>query len=370
MVKLGIVGCGRIVEDAHAPALVALSDRAEVVALADPSADRRSAVARALGRSAAEFSDWKQMLASVELDAVVIAVPHDLHLEAITDAALAGVDVISEKPLANTLDEVDQIADAIQGGGVRLSVVHNWRYAPDAVVAVEAVKEGLIGDPFIVRNEMLWGVPWASRDPRGNWRMSAAQAGGGVVIDAVYHALYLSEEELGSPIVRVFASLGSQTPASVEDTASILLVHASGATSSIQRSWAAKGGGVSAHEIHGSLGSIRFRPIDPELTNLVMASKPLPVAAGAATPALEIFRAEEGSWRPLDVEAAPRWAGMHAVYETTLAAWAADADAPVGLDSARRVLEIVAAIYESASEGRAIDIAHPSTLAAASTRAS
>jgi predicted dehydrogenase len=358
MFRLGIIGCGRIVEEAHAPALTALADRAVVTAVADPSAERRAAVSALLQEPPAEYADWREMLRDEQLEVAVIAVPHHLHLEAIVDAAAAGLDVISEKPLATTLDEVDRVAAAIDDAGVRLSVMHNWMENPDARAVIDAVAQGRIGEPFLVRNESIFGVPWQSRDPAGNWRLDAARAGGGVVIDAVYHPIYVAEAEMRSPIVRAFAALGSRT-GGVEDTAVIVLEHESGGITSVQRSQVAKGGGAGAHEVHGTEGSLRFRQTDALVLNRIMAGQapPPPPPGTAPRPALEIFQSSVGAWEPIEVEAGPWWSGIRTVFERTFAAWSGGEQAPAGLAAARHVLEVVGAIYASAESGQAVELA-------------
>ncbi len=233
--RVGIIGCGRIVEEAHAPSLVSLSDLASVVALADPSGERRGAVAAIVGSAPAEFADWRDMFAALALDVVVVALPHHLHLGAIVDAANAGVDVVSEKPLANTPAEIDVIEAAVAAGGIRLSVMHNWLWNPNARAAVDLVSRGAIGTPFLVRSESIWGVPWASKDPAGNWRLDRTRSGGGIVIDAVYHPIYVSEAEMQSPVASVFAALADHD-SGVEDTAVVVLSHRGGGTTVIQRS--------------------------------------------------------------------------------------------------------------------------------------
>ena len=299
------------------------------------------------------------MFRSEQLDVAVIAVPHHLHLAAITDASAAGLDVISEKPLANTLEEVDRIGAAIDLAGVRLSVMHNWMFNPDASAVIAAVVEDRIGKPFLVRNESIIGVPWKSKDPAGDWRMEAARAGGGVVIDGVYHPIYVAEAEMQSPIVRVFAALSSRSEqADVEDTALIVLEHANGGITSIQRSHAAAGGGAGVHEVHGTAGSLRFRSSDPLVINLIMAGIPPPPPPPGApvAPAAEIFERSVGSWQPLDVQTGPWWSGIQAVLVQTFDAWSRGEPAPVGFDAARHVLEVVTAIYESDKLGASVDI--------------
>jgi predicted dehydrogenase len=355
--RVGIIGCGRIVEDAHAPSLRSLADSATVVALADPSAERRQAVAAIGGSSPAEFDDWREMLERVPLEVAVIAVPHHLHRAAILDAAMAGVDIVSEKPLGNTLDEIDEIEAAVVAAGVRLSVMHNWLWNPNLRSAVELISDGAIGDPFLVRSESIWGVPWASKDPTGNWRMNRAQSGGGIVIDAVYHSIYVSEAEMQSPVVSVFAALASRG-SEVEDTAVIVLLHAHGGTTVVERSWAVLGGGSGVHEVHGARGSLRFRQTDPLITNLIMAGQSPPPAPTDAPvpPELELFRNDAVGWEPVPVAAGPWWSGIRDLFAQTFTAWREGHAAPAGIAEARHVLEVVTAIYLSAEQREAVTI--------------
>jgi predicted dehydrogenase len=333
------------------------------VALADASADRRAAVAAALGGDAPTgYDDWNEMLGADELDAVVVAVPHHLHERALVDAAHAGVNMLSEKPLAATLEEVDRIADAIAEAGVRLAIMHNWRYNDDVAAAIDAIVAGRIGTPFLVRNESLWGGAWAGKDPRApDWRL---KGGGGVVIDVAYHSLYVAEAELMSPIRRVFASIGTFAAAEgSEDTATLVLTHENGGTTCIQRSWAVDAGGNGAHEVHGTGGSIRFRQLDPRAMSLVfrgdyagLAKLPKPADQ---RPPVEIFEKSAGEWQPLfePTEPIPWWQGMRTIFAQTFDAWAQGEEAPTGLEAARHALTLVTAAYLSAERREAVDVA-------------
>jgi predicted dehydrogenase len=283
-----------------------------------------------------------------------------LHVAAVIDAAAAGLDVISEKPLANTLEEIDRIGSAVERAGVRLSVMHNWMFNPDARAVIDAVAEDRIGKPFLVRNESIIGVPWKNKDPAGDWRMDSVLAGGGVVIDGVYHPIYVAEAEMQSPVVQVTAALSSRSESGgVEDTALIVMRHANGGITSIQRSHAAAGGGAGVHEVHGATGSLRFRASDPLVVNLIMAGQPPPPPdpAKPTAAAAEIFESAVGSWQPLDAQSGPWWSGIQALFEQTFDAWSQGEAAPVGLDSARHVLEVITAIYESDRRGRSVDVA-------------
>src|SRR5688572_9725705 len=113
MLRLGLVGCGRIVEEGHAPALLRLGDRVQVVALADPSEERRAKVGGLFGVPAsARHADLAAMLAGEQLDVADVAVPHFLHLQAARAVAAAGLHLFLEKPMAISLEEADTLLAA------------------------------------------------------------------------------------------------------------------------------------------------------------------------------------------------------------------------------------------------------------------
>ena len=115
MLKLGIIGCGRIVEFAHVDALKCLADEVEVAALSDPSGVRLETVGKMLqigdGR---RYEDYWEMLKREDLDFVDIAVPPFLHEKVLLGCAEAKVHVIIEKPIAGTLEEVDRMLEAVE----------------------------------------------------------------------------------------------------------------------------------------------------------------------------------------------------------------------------------------------------------------
>jgi predicted dehydrogenase len=211
------------------------------------------------------------------------------------------------------------------------------------------------------------GAAWASKDPnQPDWRQIASRSGGGLVIDAAYHAFYVAEEELLSPVETVFASIGSYGGVDglgVEDVATVVLAHRDGGTSCIQRCRLAKGGGMGAHEVHGTAGSIRFRQPDPKVLSAIfsgdygaLASVPRPDRPPVP---VEIFENTVGEWRPLlePPEPIPWWDGMNVIFAKTFDAWASGADAPVGIGEARHGLAIVRAAYLSAERGAAVELA-------------
>lgn len=109
--RLGIVGCGRIVERGYVPAALA-TDGVRVAALADPSEERMQRCVELCAEAAgpAVFSGASELIESETVDAVVVAVPPAAHLEVAELAARAGLPCLVEKPPASELEEAIAMA--------------------------------------------------------------------------------------------------------------------------------------------------------------------------------------------------------------------------------------------------------------------
>lgn len=128
MPKLGIIGCGRIVEFAHVDAIKSLADEVEVTAISDPSPVRLETVGGMLQiEPGCRYADYREMLGKQDLDFIDIAVPPFLHEEILVHCARAKVNVTMEKPIASTLEEVDRMLEAVEANGITFSVLHNYR---------------------------------------------------------------------------------------------------------------------------------------------------------------------------------------------------------------------------------------------------
>ncbi|ACZ41196.1 oxidoreductase domain protein [Thermobaculum terrenum ATCC BAA-798] len=337
--KIGIIGCGRIVEEGHAPALSNMRHVAEVVALADPSPERRATIENVLNyKVSGQYSSWKDLLENTpNLDAVLIALPHHLHEPAITDAARFGVNVISEKPLAATLEEVDRIGAVIKEHNVKLAVIHNYTYSRPMRYALRAIQEGRVGEVFLVRSEGLAGSHYKGKDPSNpDWRTQSTRGGGGVLLDNGYHNMYVAEAEAQSPVIKVYARVGRYVrEQDVDDLAVVMLTHENGATTVVEVAWAVNGGGAFVHEVHGKLGSIRFK---------------------IEAPFVEIYENKIGQWLPLSYADDNFQEGFHGVLQDIFNAWAQGEDAPTNLAKARHNLAILRAAYLSAQQGTVVDL--------------
>jgi predicted dehydrogenase len=338
-IRVGIVGCGSIVLSGHAAALAA-TPGVEVVAVADPSPQQRNAVGDRLGVPIRRRHERAEdLLAAGGLDVVDVAVPHVHHRAVVLAAVAAGVNVLAEKPLGATLPEIDEMAAAADRAGVTLAVCHNRLFDVRFAGAIDAVRAGRIGRVFAVRLESLTDGWWRGAggyDPA--WRTRASVARGGCLLDNGYHSVYLAEALAGSPIVEVYARTATAAHAiDVDDTAFVLGVHASGATSSLQVAWSAAGEGVAVHEAYGDAGTVSIgRPGAP----------------------LSIFDGSPGRWSNPPVTGDDGW-GFTGLFAAALPALAAGSPVPAGVAEGRHVVEVLDAAYRSSATGLPVPVGTP-----------
>ena len=136
-VRLGVIGCGRIAQVAHLPA-IAKADGVELVGVSDPSRMLVESVARQYGVTAYTETDT---LLDDDIDAVVIAVPDRLHLPLGLQALNAGKHVLLEKPAASDSDQAQQLVRAAEAADRKLQIGAMRRHDPGMRYAAKAIGE-------------------------------------------------------------------------------------------------------------------------------------------------------------------------------------------------------------------------------------
>jgi predicted dehydrogenase len=149
-VRLALVGCGRIAQVAHLPALEK-ADGIRLVAVSDPSAEVAEAVARRYGVPAAH-TDRAAVLADPAVEAVLVAAPDRFHHAIATAALEAGKHVLVEKPMAATVPQAQALVDLVERTGLVLQVGAMKRHDPGVRFARQFVAERLDG----VRSFTAW----------------------------------------------------------------------------------------------------------------------------------------------------------------------------------------------------------------------
>lgn len=169
-VRLGVLGCGRIVTRRILPA-VEFSQHVEVAAIAS----ERSGVAKRLAdesRIANSFESYDSLLACKEIDAVYIPCTGDAHCRWTVAAAEAGKHVLCEKPLAPTWDEAQQMVTACEQNGVLLQEAFMWRHHNRAIRIRQLVEEQAIGQLRMINVSFSFNID------RNDWRLRPERGGG------------------------------------------------------------------------------------------------------------------------------------------------------------------------------------------------
>ncbi|WP_159888319.1 Gfo/Idh/MocA family protein [Paenibacillus puerhi] len=143
IVKLGIIGQGRSGRDIHGQLLAQMTEHYRIVAIADSIPERQELAKQEYGCNV--YSGWKEMVEQEELDLVVNASPSHLHFEITLELLNRGVNVLCEKPLAKTPEEVDELIAASQKSGAVLAVFQNSRFQPAFMQIRKVIESGVLG---------------------------------------------------------------------------------------------------------------------------------------------------------------------------------------------------------------------------------
>ena len=159
---------------------------ANLVAVADISEQTAQKVAEETGARA--FADASSMLASGEIEAVLIATPHFFHAPVALDAASKGIHVLSEKPISVAASTADEMIAACATANVLLGVMFQQRTAPTRVKMKAMIEGGELGN----LHRIAMAAPWYRTQAyynSGAWRGTWKGEGGGILMNQAPHSL-------------------------------------------------------------------------------------------------------------------------------------------------------------------------------------
>lgn len=333
-IRVAIAGAG--IGREHLSAYQANPDLYEVVCICDPD---KSRAADLIKLARCDYcASYEDALLLEHVDVLDICLPPALHKCAILQTIDAGKHVICEKPLVQSLAEVDEITNRLVDSHCRIVPVFQYRFGNGIGKLMALIEAGLTGDALVASLETHWNrqedyysVPW-----RGKW---ASELGGAIVGHAI-HAHDLLCQVLG-PVAEVRAKVATRVnDIEVEDCAAIVFGMQSGAlaTSSV------------------TLGSARDQSrLRFCFSNLTAESSLNPYNPGtsgwtftARNPAIQ--RAMDEKLDAYEEHAE----GFARQFELAHASFTGNAPEPVSLDDARASLELISAIYRSSRDGLAV----------------
>lgn len=208
-ITLGIIGAGLAVKKLHWPALERLRDRFNVVAVADIDRARAEATAQMVGAQHS-FTNYHDLLALGDLDAVLLALPIHLTAPVALEAARAGKHLLIEKPIGANLVQAKELMDQLACLPITALVAENFRYRADLRAARNLIDEGRLGDLILVRFHSIAKVDTTNPDEFSStpWRHDIQFRGGMMLDGGVHHAAALRDLAGDVEWVQAFTKYG------------------------------------------------------------------------------------------------------------------------------------------------------------------
>ena len=279
MIRIAVAGAG-LIGRAHIERITAAPGLA-LAAIIDPQEDARDQAAR-LG--VPYFAGLDEALRVTRPDGVVIATPNALHVPHGLLAVAAGVPMLIEKPLADTLEGGAALVRAAQEAGVPVLVGHHRRHSPALARARAVVQSGALGTIMAVQAQCLFRKPASYFEGAGAWR---TQVGGGLVLINIVHVID-DLRCLCGEVTAVQAMAGhAGRGLAVEDTAAILLRFESGALGTLIASDAT----VAPWSWEMTSGENPAYPQTEQSCYAIAGS-----AGALSVPAMELWRHEGDGW--------------------------------------------------------------------------
>ena len=332
-------------------------DWVRVVSCIDTDLENARKAAESVGAAAEQ--DFGAALGP-EVDTVIISTPNHVHRPQAIAAIEAGKHVLLQKPVAANLADAEAIATAAEESTKTVGLYMSYFDQPLVHDLGDMVKQGWLGDLVHCYARLMHkgGMMWSEQALEGNrtWRGSIAETGGGCFIQLAVHYIHIFEWISAAKVVRAtgFTSKLHCPGLEGEDLAVAILEMDSGAMITLDTAWCTDGEELS---VHGTLGRFEYR----SSRYLTLASSAgafhgrVAQYSGGIVPA---FGGSQGEEQQLEVRppAFNDIANPLNQHRAFLEAVRDGRPAPVSIASGVRDMRIVAAVYESARSGRAVQL--------------
>ena len=334
--RIGLIGAGDVARAAHLPSFAA-NKKVEIAAVADPDTQSAASAAQHFGIGNV-VEDYHEILDDPSISAVDICAPHYLHYQIAMDALNEGKHVICEKPIAMNLEEADGMIEAANELGLWLLITLNQRFMPIHRKVKEFIAGGRLGKPFLVNAQIVGNVMTALSDAN-HWKNTWDRAGGGAFFDTGTHLVDLMHYWFGEPTA-VSASLKrliTKPENKADDNAAVILEYDDDLIANLLVSYSQENEPWSEKKFIFGTGG-----------NIAMISE-------AAVP---MFFVADNSPEMVEVEhKADWWAWSHDLALRHFVDCILEKAEPiVTAEDARAALKTILAAYQSAKEGRRVEI--------------
>lgn len=197
--------------------------------------------------------DMEEAISQADVDVVCIALPNNLHEEAVMLCCKHKKAVITTKPLGRNATEAKRMLLAVEEAGIFNGYLEDLVYTPKFIKAIESVKSGALG-------RILWAKSRETHPgPHSEWFWNIEQAGGGCILDLGCHCIEITRSYIGKDIKPIEVMCWADTqvkPIDAEDHSIGLIKYENGAIAQFEVSWTFRGGLDLRDEVMGTEGTI------------------------------------------------------------------------------------------------------------------
>lgn len=222
MINIGIVGFG-FMGQIHAKHLMQL-DGYKLVAVCDIDQEKLNDTPEGVKK----YEKMEDLFADSEINTVILSLTNHVHLEAVQKAASAKLDIICEKPAALSVEEYDQMIEAVEKNGVRFTVHQQRRYDTDFNVAKKVLDSKELGEVYTIQSS-LYGINGNMHD----WHVYP-EFGGGMLYDWGVHLIDQMLWMVDSKIESIYADVRNVINENVDDYFKIIFRFANGVIGEVE----------------------------------------------------------------------------------------------------------------------------------------
>jgi UDP-N-acetyl-2-amino-2-deoxyglucuronate dehydrogenase len=341
--RYAIIGCGRISPN-HIAA--AIENGLEIVGLCDIVIEnmKDKVIKFNLHESTPLYTDYKELLKTEKPDLIAICTESGKHGQIALDCIEAGSNLIIEKPIALSLEEADAIIEKAKENNVKVSACHQNRFNKSIQKIREAVEEERFGRLLHGTAHIRWnrGEEYYKQAPwRGTWEQD-----GGALMNQCIHNIDILRWMMGDEIIEVVGMTDNMKHDFIEaeDLGMALIKFSNGSYGIVE-------------------GTTNIFPTNLEETLYIFGEKGTVKAGGKSVNLIEEWQFADMQDDPDEVKAKYQenptnvyGFGHNPLYTDVIDAIKNDREPYVTAEDGRRALELVLAIYKSASEGKSVKL--------------
>jgi len=342
MLRLGVIGCGRIAQKKHTEAIIKNSDIIENVAVCDIVSERAEAFAQKITEASLKkpeiYTDYKTLLKRDDIDAVAIATESGNHYEITIEALQNNKHVLVEKPMALSTFHADEMIKLAKNKNLKLGVCFQNRFNPPIQELRRKIENNAFGKILHGVASIRWNRNkeyYQQASWRGTWKYD-----GGTLMNQCTHNIDLLIWNMGSEIEEVYGVIKNFTHPYIE---------------------AEDFGGAIIKFKNGSVGIIEgtsnIYPKNLEETLSIFGERGTVVIGGLAVNKIKYWRFEGEDGHPFQNLPDPDTvygSGHVPLYRDYYESIENDREPYINGEEGKKAVEAVLGIYKSSKEGKPI----------------